>query len=1150
MASQHGPNMQACVGPQSLDRRDVARLTTFDKVLLEWERSVEAGQAPPSIREVREKYNKTSASCPSVSVEPVECSSHACAVEPAVFEPMVTAWLSTPSNAAGVIRFVVSELGAKFTAAEAQSQIAATGFSQLLSREFLDTLAAVDENKTLDQDELLAIFYEHHADHLPSMPGQATERANTGPPTYPPGSCAEWYARLGEKAKAVSEHRLFRGLIGILIISVVLITGMDVSASHEQNGSWMQTTELIIITVFVTEVLLKVVAQGLRPWRFFHIGMAPGTAPYSPDDHLQWLFNLRQWLLGIQGWNAFDFVVVVICVVQQLSNRDSGNMAVLRMVRLVKVLQLFMEVDQIRAVLIGLGDGLHSLVFILIVFSVIFYIFGLVGMDMFGVTDEFHFNDLFHTFTTMSRMAMGPWQDVLFINLYGCLDAKAHLGTPQIQESYCDGSENPRLLTISNDDVWRRAAVVIYFLTFEAVCGFVALSLLFGVITTAMSKALEETNKRKFEALRVKRQQGAQKLVLLRRNAARLEAEVDVVQRYSIKWWTIAGKVEVKMERIESMPDEPGRLRRRRVYVTQARDLPLSDGSAQEPTPGDPYVIVYWNDKHLFKSDVVYNSVDPIWDESGIVLIPPGGGVLRVEVFDWDADETVIPGIPRCDAFQGEASISLGKDSESLGGADCDSASKFYNLTEHAVELTADKTLLDNAAEAAAVAPEERTSVQLHAVCDMLETIQWFQINCPNREARLKVSKHVERCRFSKGEVLYDHGSKANSMFIVFHGNVVLRDPDGKAVARMGAGATLGERALMGNMDKLMENMSGPDSDNEDDIDASKRYCTAIATSDTVVGQLTRKDFYSVSNRRAGSADAAASATGLMLVYKKASLKAFSLSNEDGFHWVVLGCIMIQAVVLGLETTVRNHELITESNEPFWRFINAALRLIFTAEVVLKALAFLNPWQKWMWFTDMWTLFDTTIVLMSWFPFTPKGLLILRVLRLFRVLKEFNSLPQLQMIVNGLFDAVTGLWFVMLLLALIMYFYSIVGLQFLGLNDYRFRSLDSALLALSSVATEGSWPKMMYTNMYGCRDYYTPGHRCCNDRLDPEDTTPFGIPPLFFSTRMPARAHPERCCLFCVALQITCRQKIKPSAQSISRSHTSLQYTSPHSACW
>ena len=171
----------------------------------------------------------------------------------------------------------------------------------------------------------------------------------------------------------------------------------------------------------------------------------------------------------------------------------------------------------------------------------------------------------------------------------------------------------------------------------------------------------------------------------------------------------------------------------------------------------------------------------------------------------------------------------------------------------------------------------------------------------------------------------------------------------------------------------------------------------------------------------------------------------------------------------------------------------------------LKVIAFLNPWQEWELLADPWTLFDTVIVLISWVPNTPEGLLILRVLRLFRVLKEFNSLPQLQMIVNGLIDAVTGLWFVLLLLALILYFYSIIGLQMFGENDYRFASLDSALLALSSTATEGSWPNMMYTNMFGCRDYYTQGHRCCDEVLG-NSSVPFGmLPPVLTHLTLPGR---------------------------------------------
>ena len=61
MASAFGPGMQPFVGPQNMNRQDIARLTNFDKVLLEWQRQVGAGGQPPSIDEVRAKYEETSA---------------------------------------------------------------------------------------------------------------------------------------------------------------------------------------------------------------------------------------------------------------------------------------------------------------------------------------------------------------------------------------------------------------------------------------------------------------------------------------------------------------------------------------------------------------------------------------------------------------------------------------------------------------------------------------------------------------------------------------------------------------------------------------------------------------------------------------------------------------------------------------------------------------------------------------------------------------------------------------------------------------------------------------------------------------------------------------------------------------------------------
>ena len=79
------------------------------------------------------------------------------------------------------------------------------------------------------------------------------------------------------------------------------------------------------------------------------------------------------------------------------------------------------------------------------------------------------------------------------------------------------------------------------------------------------------------------------------------------------------------------------------------------------------------------------------------------------------------------------------------------------------------------------------------------------------------------------------------------------------------------------------------------------------------------------------------------------------------------------------------------------------LRLIFTTEVVVKMFAYMNHGKRGGFRRLDSFRHDNRVDVMA--PFTPEGLLILRVLRLFRVLKEFNSLPQLQMIVNGLIDA-------------------------------------------------------------------------------------------------------------------------------------------------
>ena len=89
--------------------------------------------------------------------------------------------------------------------------------------------------------------------------------------------------------------------------------------------------------------------------------------------------------------------------------------------------------------------------------------------------------------------------------------------------------------------------------------------------------------------------------------------------------------------------------------VISAQGLALTDGTAANPEAGDPFVIAYWRENQVYRSHPVVKTTDPVWDDdqSTVISIPPGGGVLRVEVFDWDQDNPKKLGRAPTDDFMG-----------------------------------------------------------------------------------------------------------------------------------------------------------------------------------------------------------------------------------------------------------------------------------------------------------------------------------------------------------------------------------------------------------------------------------------------------------------------------------------------------------------
>lgn len=70
---------------------------------------------------------------------------------------------------------------------------------------------------------------------------------------------------------------------------------------------------------------------------------------------------------------------------------------------------------------------------------------------------------------------------------------------------------------------------------------------------------------------------------------------------------------------------------------------------------------------------------------------------------------------------------------------------------------------------------------------------------------------------------------------------------------------------------------------------------------------------------------------------------------------------------------------------------------------------------------DNWNTFDFCVIVVCLLPFDSSGAAVLRLLRLLRVMKMFKSLPQLQIILNGLASGVSAITYVGVLMLLLYY---------------------------------------------------------------------------------------------------------------------------------
>lgn len=162
----------------------------------------------------------------------------------------------------------------------------------------------------------------------------------------------------------------------------------------------------------------------------------------------------------------------------------------------------------------------------------------------------------------------------------------------------------------------------------------------------------------------------------------------------------------------------------------------------------------------------------------------------------------------------------------------------------------------------------------------------------------------------------------------------------------------------------------------------------------------------------------------------------------------IIGLIVLNAVTLGLETSVTAQRLI---GEPLL-WIERAVLTVFVIEIGMKLFAF-GP----RFFKSGWNVFDFVIVGIALAP-DSGPFSILRALRILRVLRLLSQVERLRVIIESLLRAIPSIGWIAGLLLLVFYIFGVMGTKLFGESfpDW-FGTVGLTMYSLFQIMTLESW---------------------------------------------------------------------------------------------
>ena len=229
----------------------------------------------------------------------------------------------------------------------------------------------------------------------------------------------------------LEQPRVHNAILSLIIFNAITLGISTSDTAQEHVGGLLDVLDKAVLTIFVIELALKLYAYRLSFFR--------------------------------NSWNIFDLLVVAVGLLP-----SGAGLSALRGLRVIRAMRLLSVIPQMRSVVQALLDALPGMGAVIVMISIVFYVFGVMATIMYG-------------------NAFDEWFGTLGRSLYSLFQIMT-------LESWSMGIVRPVM------DVYPIAWA--FFVPFIIVTSFSVLNLFIGLLVNTMQSAVEAETEAEFEKLR------------------------------------------------------------------------------------------------------------------------------------------------------------------------------------------------------------------------------------------------------------------------------------------------------------------------------------------------------------------------------------------------------------------------------------------------------------------------------------------------------------------------------------------------------------------------------------------------------------------------------------------------------------------------